>query len=222
MSLFIISFVFLPLFSKATIKFKEEAVNFGKVDEDKFANLQFEFENIGDSLLVIKRLLPSCGCTTVGLKKKEYKPGEKGVIPIKFKPKGYYSHVTKVITVHTNDEARPTIRLRLSGEVIVKFFAQPELETKELDFGEVEVGKRYEKQIKIKNSGTIDLEMTEAIHPPEIIPEFSSVRIKPNQEGDLLIVLKPTKAGKFQKWLRIRNNSYKKRVMMLKVNATVK
>lgn len=218
---FVLLFSF-SLFSKATIKFKATTVDFGKVEEGKYAKIQFEFENVGDSVLILKRVLASCGCTTVGLKKKEFKPGEKGVIPVKFDPRGYYGRITKGITVHTNDKQNLTVRLLLSGNIILKNFSESAVEPQMLDFEEVRVGKRYKKKIKIKNIGTINLEITEVFHVPEIIPEFSEISIKPKGEAVLVVVFKPMKRGRFLKFLRIRTNSYKKRMVLIKISAAVK
>ncbi|MCK5057771.1 MAG: DUF1573 domain-containing protein [Candidatus Aminicenantes bacterium] len=221
-AIFIIVPVSFSLFSKAAIQFKATSVNFGQVEEGDYANVKFEFENTGDSLLILKRVLSSCGCTTVGVKKKEFKPGEKGVIPVKFDPKGYYGHITKVVTVHTNDPDNPTIRLMLSGNIILKNYSEPVFEPDTIDFGEVKAGKKYKGKIKIKNIGTIDLEIEEVFHVPELIPEFSEISIKPKTEAELLIEFKPMRSGKFFKFVRIRTNSYKKRMQMIKITAQVK
>lgn len=221
-AIFIFVLFSFSLFSKAAIRFKATRVDFGRVEEGKFANLKFEFENTGDSLLILKRILPSCGCTTVGMKKKEFKPGEKGVIPVKFDPRGYYGRITKAVTVHTNDPDNPTIRLMLSGNIILKNYSEPVFEPDSIDFGEVKAGKKYKKKIKIKNIGTINLEIEEVFHVPEMIPEFSEISIKPKAEAELLIGFKPMRSGKFFKFLRIRTNSYKKRVQMIKITAQVK
>lgn len=219
---FVICLISFPLFSDAAIKFKALNIDFGNVDEGKFANMKFEFENTGDRVLILKKVLPSCGCTTVGVKKKEFQPGEKGVIPVKFDPSGYYGRITKVVTVHTNDPANPTIRLRLTGNIILKNYSESAVEPKEIDFGEVKVGKEYKKEIKIKNIGTINLELEEVFHVPVIIPEFDIISIKPNKAGELLIRFKPMKPGKFLKFVRIRTNSYKRRLIMVKIQANVK
>jgi hypothetical protein len=219
---FIIFLLSFSLFSDAAIKFKSKNVNFGDVDEDKFANIKFEFENVGNSVLILKKVLTSCGCTTVGEGEKEFKPGAKGVIPVKFNPKGYHGRITKVVTVHTNDPANPTVRLMLSGNIILKNYSDPEFEPKEIDFGEVKIGKTYRKKVKIKNNGTINLDFEEVFHVPVIHLEFSEVSVKPKKEGIVEVVFAPKKPGKFLKFLRIRTNSYKKRLIMIKITADVK
>ncbi len=219
-SLFII-FLSFSLLSKATIKFKSATVDFGEVDQGKSAEVQFEFENAGDSLLTIKRVLPSCGCTAVSLGKKDYQPGEKGTLPIKFNSTGYYGRVSKLVTVHTNDEQNPTVRITLVGDVSVKNFSLPEIDQETLDFKEVKVGKRYTRKIRVKNAGTIDLEILDLFHDPEIVPEFTQSVIKPNQNAELILIFKPMRPGKFEKYLRCRTNSIKKRYLLVKVSAEV-
>jgi len=219
---FVICLISFPLFSDATIKFKAQNIDFGDVEEGKFANIKFEFENTGDSVLILEKVLPACGCTTVGVKKKEFKPGEKGELPVKFDPSGYYGRITKIVTVHSNDPANPTIRLRLTGNIILKNYSEAVVEPTEIDFGEVKIGKEYKKVIKIKNTGTINLEIEELFHVPTIIPEFEEIMIKPKETGDMVVRFRPMQPGKYLKFVRIRTNSYKKRLIMIKITADVK
>lgn len=219
---FIVSLFSLSLLAKATIKFKAIDVDFGKIEEGKIVEVKFEFENVGDSLLTVKRVLPSCGCTTVGLAKKEYKPGEKGEIIVKFDPKGYYGRISKSVMVHTTDPDSSTLRLQLMGDVILKNFSQPAVEPETLELGAIKIGKRYKHKIKIKNIGTTDLDLLEMFHDPEIIPEFSEISIKPKQEAELILIVKPMKTGRFEKWLRVNTNSMQKRLINIRISADVK
>lgn len=218
---FVICLISFPLFSDAAIKFKAQNIDFGSVKEGNIANIKFEFENTGDRVLVLKKVLTACGCTTVGVKKKEFNPGEKGVIPVKFDPKGYHGRITKVVTVHTNDPENSTIRLRLTGNIILINYSEAAVQPTEIDFGEVKVGQEYKKKIEIRNIGTINLELEEVFHVPIIIPEFREISIKPKKAGEVLIRFKPMKPGRFLKFIRIRTNSFKKRLIMIKIQANV-
>ena len=51
---------------------------------DKEARAEYPFTNTGPQTVVIDSVRSSCGCTTVGLEKKEYAPGEKGRITVVF------------------------------------------------------------------------------------------------------------------------------------------
>lgn len=98
---FIILVLSLSIYSDATIRFKVKTVNFGEIEIGKIKNIEFEFENIGDSLLVIKKISSSCGCTVAELQKKEYTPGETGTMIIRFNSRGYFGEVTKTLTVNS-------------------------------------------------------------------------------------------------------------------------
>lgn len=212
----------LSLFAGAVLKVKNSTVNFGKIDQGQVAELQFQFENAGDSLLVIKGVIPACGCTSVGLKKREYKPGETGVIPVKFNSKGFNGRITKAVTIHSNDDKNPNLRVLLTGDVIVKNHPIPEFETDAVDFGAIKVGKTYQKKISFKNAGTVTLEIADLFHKPEIIPEFSNYLVKPNQKGVLTVKFRSWTPGTFSQWLRIRTNSMKQRYVMIKITAQIK
>lgn len=214
----IVSICSFSLLSKATIKFKQTNINFGEIDQGKVVKVDFEFENVGDSVLIIDKVHAPCGCTTVKWEKKEYKPGEKGIIPIQFNSRQYHGKVSKSALVYTNDQENATVKLELSGEIILKYFSVPEIETENLDFIAAQVGKRYERTIKIKNTGTSDLKIIDLIHDPEIIPEFSRHIITPNSEAELVVTFKPMEPSKTTKWLRLRTDSFKRRQILIKIN----
>lgn len=212
----------MSAFADAVIKFKQTTVDFGEIDSGKVIDLQFEFENSGDSLLEIKNVRSTCGCTVAKLEKKEYKPGEKGVIPVKFFSRGYRGRVTKSITISSNDKDNVYTVLKITGVVTLKDFAQAEINPDRLSFEEVTLGKKYSQTLTIKNSGTIDLRIIEVTHSPEISTEFTHKIIRPQGEAKLKIELNPLEKGKFTSFLKIRTNAYRQYLTIVKVEAEVK
>ena len=164
-SLFLLSAL---MFAKPAIKFKNTTVDFGEVASGKIVDIAFEFENTGSDVLIIKNVIPSCGCTTAALAKKEYKPGEKGTIASKFNTSGYNGKVIKTITVTSNDTDAPETRLTLTGTVIVKDFAQADLKPEQIAFGSVSVGKAYVRKLNLSNIGNLDLRIIEISCSPEV------------------------------------------------------
>jgi hypothetical protein len=211
----------ISLFAGAVIKFKQTTIDFGEIDSGKVADLQFEFENAGDSLLEIKNIRSTCGCTVAKLDKKEYQAGEKGSIPVKFFSKGYRGRVTKSITVSSNDKDNVYTVLKITGVVTLKDFAQAEINPDRLNFKEVTLREKYPQTLTIKNSGTIDLRIIEVTHSPEITTEFSHKIIKPQAEAALKIVLSPMEKGKFTSFIKIRTNAYRQYITIVKVEAEV-
>jgi hypothetical protein len=222
LSLFLLTLILaLSLFAGPEIKFEKTQVNFGEIESGKVIDLEFKFQNTGDELLVIKKISPSCGCTATKLDKKEYKPGEKGTIPVKFYSKGYSSEIIKSITVVTNDKKNPYTRLKVRGNVILKDFPMAKLSIEKIDFKKVKIGKKYVRKIKIQNVGTEDLKILEATIYPEISTEFDKKLIKPKKEGLLILEFKPMEKGPFSSFIRIRTNSYRRALVLLRIKAQV-
>lgn len=216
-----ISLITFSLAADSRMEFKETTIDFGEVESGKVVDINFEFENTGDSLLLIKNVSTSCGCTATKLEKKEYQPGEKGVIPVKFNSRGYNAKVTKTITIATNDKENPYSRLKITGNVVLKDFAAIEMEPDHLNFEKVKIGKDYSKKVSIKNTGTIDLRIVEVSHSPEIMPEFTQKIVKPGKGMTVNIVFKPMQEGHFTTFIKIRTNAYRQRLIIVRVNAEV-
>ncbi len=216
-----ISLITFSLAANSRMEFKETTIDFGEVESGKVVDINFEFENTGDSVLVIKNISTSCGCTATKLEKKEYQPGEKGVIPVKFNSSGYNAKVTKSITIATNDTENPYSRLKITGSVVLKDFAAIEMEPDQLNFEKVKIDKDYSKKVNIKNTGTIELRIVEVTHSPEIMPEFTQKTVAPGKEMTVNIVFKPMQEGRFTTFVKIRTNAYRQRLVIIRVNAEV-
>ncbi|HLP49189.1 MAG TPA: DUF1573 domain-containing protein [Candidatus Deferrimicrobium sp.] len=224
----LIIMLFVSLFTsfvsaKSLIKFKQSIVDFGEANSGDEVSANFEFENAGDSVLVIKNVSTSCGCTTTKLEKLEYQPGEKGAIPVKFNTKGYSGKVTKTITVTSNDEEtnHGRVQLDITGKVNLKDFAEMEMTPDQLDFGKVNLGKTYTKKVTLKNTGTLDLQIVEITHGPEVNMEFPDRIVRPSLEIPLDIVFKPMQEGPFTTFLKVRTNAYRQRLMIIRISAEI-
>ncbi|MHC4740146.1 MAG: DUF1573 domain-containing protein [Planctomycetota bacterium] len=91
---------------------------FGKLGVKEKTECEFRFRNAGQGLLKIGKIQSTCGCTVPSLFKKEYKPGEEGIIKIKYSGKSKPGSVVKHIYVSTNDKRNPKIKLMIKGKVI--------------------------------------------------------------------------------------------------------
>jgi len=209
------------LVAKGTIKFKKELIDFGEIESGKTVELNFEFENTGDTPLTIKNIETSCGCTTTQLEKKVYKPAEKGVIPVKFFSGGYSGKVTKSITVTSDDPDNPYKRLTLSGTAILKDFAKPILKPDRINFGKVEAGKTYTQKLNIANIGNIDLVLHKVAHRPEINLIFSAVTINPKKNSECEIIFKALEKGYFSDFVEITTNDPRGLQLVVKIDAEV-
>ena len=74
----------------------------------KEAEAVFRFQNISNTLLEIKNVRTSCGCTGAKFEKKAYAPGDKGEISVTYKtPWGARGRQVKPLIVKTS--AEPTL-----------------------------------------------------------------------------------------------------------------
>lgn len=99
------------------IQFATPVHDFGKVKAGDPVKYTYIFTNIGDQVLEVKGVQPSCGCTTAGEWSREVKPGATGNIPVQFNSGNFNGQVFKTITVTSNDKKTPAVVLQLKGEV---------------------------------------------------------------------------------------------------------
>jgi hypothetical protein len=216
-----LGFVFSTVVSPK-IQFVETEINFGEVESGKNVDVVFEFENAGNDLLVIKDISTSCGCTVAKMKKMEYKPGEKGKIPVQFRTRGRRGNVSQTVTLSTNDPDNGYIRLVIKGKVMLKDFALGKLQPDRLKFeGTSMNGETFMKVFTLKNTGNRPLRILEVTHNPEVYPIFPTNILKPGSEMKVEVYFKPVQPGRFFSILKIHTNSVKKRLVPLVIESDV-
>jgi hypothetical protein len=218
---FVIVLFLLPalMFAKPAIKFKNKTVDFGEVNSGRIVDIAFEFENAGSDVLVIKNVIPACGCTTAALAKKEYQPGEKGTIASKFNTSGYNGKVIKTITVTSNDADAPETRLTLSGTVVVKDFAQADIKPEQIAFGGVKVDKTYVRKLTLSNVGNQELRILEVSSGPEVAVTFKTNRLAAKKSSEITLSFTPFEKGTFNNMIKIRTNDYRNPYIFVRLEA---
>jgi hypothetical protein len=107
------------------IRFDKMVHDFGDVGPGTANICEFGFKNVGEALLKIIDVKPDCGCTIFTLDKKEYEPGESGVLKIKFHAPIPAGATTKRIAVTSNAKAAPIVTLTLKATVVARVEHQP-------------------------------------------------------------------------------------------------
>jgi len=221
-NIFILIFLLAAvLFAKPAIKFKSTTIDFGEVESGKIVDINFEFENTDSDLLIIKNVIPSCGCTTTGLAKKEYKAGEKGTISSKFNSSGYNGKVIKTITVTSNDPDAAETRLTISGTVIIKDFAQADIKPDRINFDIVKIGKTYTRKLNLSNSGNADLRIIEISCNPEVSLQFKTNVLGAKKTTEITLTFTPFTKGSFNNMVKIRTNDYRNPYVFVRLEAQV-
>jgi len=120
------AFLLVSLFSisiyaqetSAKIEFKEDTVDYGKIEYGSDGVRSFVFTNTGNAPLVITKVKSSCGCTVPKKPTGPIAPGEKGEIEVKYDTKrpGF---IRKTITVTSNatNTKGGVYYLKIKGEV---------------------------------------------------------------------------------------------------------
>ncbi len=210
-----------PLYDAATIKFIETSLSFGEINHGQVADLQFEFSNTGDSPLVIKQVHSTCGCAVPKLEKMEYLPGEKGVIPVRFFSKGYQGRVIKTLSVTSNDEKNPQLRLQITGVVNLTDFADIQVAPRHLKFGKQSLGKPARQQLTISNPGNQDLRISQVSHSPDIYLIFPKSILTPGERVSVDVVYNPSRTGTFSTNILLTTNALGKGQEMIRVDVEV-
>ena len=90
----------------AEIEFNKSSHDFGEISDGDIVETSFSFTNVGSSDLIISNASGSCGCTVPEYPKDQpIKPGESGVIKVKFDSSNKPGLQRKAVTLVTNTSA---------------------------------------------------------------------------------------------------------------------
>src|SRR6516165_9561353 len=99
------------------IQFATPVFDFGQLQSGEVAKYTFMFTNVGDQLLEIKDVRPSCGCTTAGAWDRGVEPGKTGSIPVQFNSGSSSGVIGKTVIVLCNDPGQTNIVLQIKGTI---------------------------------------------------------------------------------------------------------
>jgi hypothetical protein len=117
----------------ARIQFNTESYDFGKILAGDAVKYVFVATNAGDDTLEISNAKGSCSCTVVGEGSarnawtlQKVAPGQTCRIPIEIATANYRGQkIEKFVTVTSNDKTRPTVNLKISGNVWLPIEVSP-------------------------------------------------------------------------------------------------
>jgi hypothetical protein len=158
----------------AKISCPEETWDFGSVPQQQELKHVFKIRNVGDDVLDIRQVIPSCQCAAAMPKKNRLAPGEETGIDVTMKTLSFTGRIEKVITVVSNDRGRPQLRLNVSGEVLPPYYVKPS----ELNFGKFSKSDPS-KEIPFK---VVTLAGTQ-IEIKEVVPSSGLLTVRPT--GDV-------------------------------------
>lgn len=168
----------------------------GTAREGEVLRHDFVICNMGDDLLVIRKVWASCGCTAAVIEKNELQPRETTTIHIEFNTRGRSGLQKKFIEVFSNDTTETSYRLNFKARIMKPSEAgqvpgkknEPSLKLDEIkhDFGRVTEGTVLPLELKYKNTGTKELVITEVKTSCGCtVAELSTKKLQPKEEGTL-------------------------------------
>lgn len=191
--LFVLLMVFAAIQAQPRLNFPLLRHDYGILKEEAGKQqVVFNFTNTGDSVLVITRVQPSCGCTASDYTKSPIPPGGKGYVTAVFDPKGFNGRFAKSISVYSN--ARPGVTvLIIEGQVTPREKTTEELytfvvgpvrfESNHLAFTSIKKGEK-----KIRVMPVINTSKEPALIEFEGVPAHLSLKatpatLKPGEKG---------------------------------------
>lgn len=231
----ILLFLLLPLALFAQLKvleFKEKEYDFGTIKEEggRVSHI-FEFENKGQSPVIINSVQASCGCTTPEWTKEPILPNKIGRVKATYNPINRPGKFLKTVTVKTNSgvenliiKGMVTPRPKTVSELYPKRMEQLRLTTSYVMFNEV--GNKQEKKILIDviNDSKENIALDFGRLPEYLNLKIDKKNLEPKEKGTLEVIFdaKKTKFWGFNSDLiPIWVNGVKKTSNSLIVTATV-
>jgi len=108
------------------ITFESLIHDFGEVGVNTKNNCEFKFKNTGNAQLKISKVYAPCGCTVPELTKKNYAPGESGILKATYRAGSKSGETSKRIEVSSNDKAKPKVILTLKAKIVEKIAYEPD------------------------------------------------------------------------------------------------
>lgn len=184
-------------FPQAAITFDTQEYDFGIIPYNREAEAVIRFTNTGDEPLRIDKVSTSCGCAVADWPAYQIAPGKSGEIKVTYDAK-LMGHFFRDMSVYCN--AKPYMySIALIGEVSntkvdytrthpIKM-GDLLLDTDELLFDDVEMGKTYTRTIGIVNMGDNPYEPLLMLMPSYLSMTCEPEVLKHRQQGEIHVTL---------------------------------
>ncbi len=184
-----------PAGKVAKIQIDQPKFDFGDVWSGVKIEHTFVIRNVGDAVLNITRVKPSCGCTVASRYDRKIEPGQTGKIPIIVNTARLKSKVTKTITIESNSATDSPYRVTVSGTINQRFKIEP---AKGGSFGRIRPDEELERKLTLTNHLDKPVELTlpaakQGVFTGELVAKT------PGQVYELIIKAKPPYAEKINR-----------------------
>ncbi len=182
------------LLAQPLMKLSSTEYNFGSFKEEAGRQTyDFIVTNTGNSPLVIKNIVASCGCTTPEWTKQPIPPGGKGKITAIFDPQNRGGeNFNKTLSVYANTKPEVTV-LTIKGQVIAREKTIEDLymfpvgnirfESNHLAFTNVKKTEKKIRVMQIINPSEVPVKVEFEAQTPHLVLKANPETLKPGQKG---------------------------------------
>ena len=218
---FLLLVLALPAFAAAPVLVVDDfKYDFGQVYQGERVEHVYHFRNTGDAPLKIEKVRSSCGCTAALVSAEMIDPGERGEVKASFDSTRFRGKVTKTVYLYTNNPAQRETRFTLSGEVLAKLTAAPDL----LVFDHLAPGREGNATLTITNQGRERLQLEEPkTSIAELTANLEGTTLEPGATTRLLVKVVPREGvNRFSGYVFIRGSGPQAPELRIPVQAQVR
>jgi hypothetical protein len=150
--------------------------NFGTVAKGSKTEYRFEFRNLYQEDLHVSGVRSSCGCTSPTVTKKTLKTHDTAEVVASFNTRTFLGQHGATLTVTFDKPFYAEVQLRVAGNIRGDVAFDPPF----VDFGNVDLGKGSERQIRISRMGSTPWAITDV---RSANPNFEVTLSKPTNTG---------------------------------------
>ncbi len=134
----------------ASVVCLQPTYDFGSVTPNAVVEHRFVLTNQGSRVVKITNVHVTCGCTRAVMTTNQMAAGGMEGLDVEINFKGRRGHLLKAIYVDTDDPENPSLRLEITGTVLVPIEVQPE----GIHFGAVGADGMIEREVLLTATGT--------------------------------------------------------------------
>ncbi len=192
-----------------------DSFDFGTMDAGSTATHNFVIANQGNADLALIKGPTTCKCAMANLERAEVHPGESTKVTLEWKAKGFLGPYKQTATVMTNDTARPSVTLTISGRIVSTVKTVPD----ELVFNSMTAGESVSGTVAMYGCVSEPLKITghEFVEPGTArVFDVKCVPMKPEEVAkdkdaksgvSVEVTLKPgLPIGPFKQKIRLKTN----------------
>lgn len=182
-----------------------KVIDAGEVLQGEVIEGEIKFVNIGDKVVELEQIKPSCGCTTIPPGKMEFASGDTAIIPFKIKTQNFNGVIRKSIKLtFKNMEPRSQL-IVVQANVITEVKVTPRF----VNFQTVPFipDSTFTKFIEIENSSDHPVTLTRIYSKGEYLtPVPETATIEPGKSYLIRLELRPEKPGRLNTTVKIETD----------------